>query len=138
MSNVTRIGKGARFLVLSGEWRGREGTITGGVERCHDLWWLDLGEGATMLFEQSDADGPGFKRLADAPAEVDPLFAEIESCDIDASRVGGAGGAIDEILNIVDDIDEVESEEDCLAARRAALVEIAALALAGIRAIDRG
>ena len=78
-----------------------------------------------------------FRRLPDAPAEVDPLFAEIEAtaagltCFVDV----GDDAVADEMRNTLEDID-YEDDEDSAAAHRAAFVDIAALALAGIRAID--
>jgi hypothetical protein len=117
---VTPIGKGSRFLVLSGDYRGREGTVGDVVRDCPGLWWLDLGEGAEIVISQDEADGPRFKRLGDAPAEVDPLFVEIEAK-----------------LNTLDLRDEGVESDTIDAMHRGAFVEIAARAIAGIRAIDR-
>lgn len=131
---MTPIGKGARFLVMGGDYRGREGVIVAPVADSPGLWWLNV-EGSEIVFEQSDADGPNFKRLPDAPAEVDALYAEIDALDL-GTRRPGAGGIVDEMRSTLDAIEVGIDDEDWDVVHRAAFVEIAALALAGIRAID--
>jgi hypothetical protein len=145
---MSPIGKGSRFLVLSGDYRGREGVIVAPVADSPGLWWLSL-EGAEIVIEQSDADGPGFKRLADAPAEVDPLFAElaaleaerVKSWDVTTSDddkrcpsdwcmfVGEQAEVADGVIGM-----EAENPDDVY---RTAMMKAAMLALAAVRSLDR-
>jgi hypothetical protein len=137
---VRPIGKGARFLVLSGDLRGLEGTISGpDLDPARAGWWLLRIGPAEGPWSTEHLEGSMFQRLDDAPAEVDPLFAEIEEAakGTDMEAIGGAGGIVDEMRNALNDIDDGESDEDWFASHRAAFIEVAALGLAGIRAIDR-
>lgn len=61
-------GIGSRFLVLSGDLRGREGVIT----ECNHtelLDWcrLDLGADTVIDATPDELSGVGFKRLSDLP-----------------------------------------------------------------------
>ena len=94
---------------------------------AHDVW-------ATT----ADLEGPSFKRLADAPAEVDPLFAEIESFETGERGEDGAQSMLDEIRWQSGKVPDEEDAAECLAHYRALFVELAALCFAGIRAIDSG
>lgn len=63
------IGKGSRFLVLAGDLRGREGVVTEcNVTELLDWYRLDLGANTVIDATPDELEGPGFKRLADAPA----------------------------------------------------------------------
>jgi hypothetical protein len=153
---VRPIGKGSRFLVLSGLGRGLEVTVTGEPDD-DGVVTLDgnagsepTGEGVTigsehwrpsgaMLVFLSDLEGPCFKRLDDAPAEVDPLFAEIAAAAgaVDMEAIGGAGGVVDELRHsLTAESDPYTDTGDWYEVQRKLFVEVAAISLAGIRAID--
>ncbi len=134
---MTPIGKGSRFLVLTGPLIGQEGTV-------RDLsaagWPLSFDEGKTHYYSTAALEGPGFKRLADAPAEIDPLFAEIATLEAERSQFRG-GPAHDDRRPTWDwsDLIHEEANVDCETdeERRERWMEIVVLTLAGIRAIDR-
>ena len=131
------IGKGARFLVLTGPLRGQVG-IVHGLGNVPDSWCVHFDEGF-FYYLTSTLEGPSFKRLPDAPAEVDPIVAEVAALPVDLEGMGGIGGVTDALRNSIEDDDspDAENDEDWFAGKRLLFVEVAAIAMAGIRAIDR-
>jgi hypothetical protein len=144
---MSPIGKGSRFLVLRGPLRGQEGVaheMTGAAS-----WPVMFDEGKVFYFDVATLEGPGFKRLADAPAEVDPLFAElaaleaerVKSWDVTTSDddkrcpsdwcmfVGEQAEVADGVIGM-----EAENPDDVY---RTAMMKAAMLALAAVRSLDR-
>lgn len=143
----TPIGKGSRFRILTGDYRGREGVIVGGVSERPEWWRLDLGEGE--IVEVSPSDLATLQRLSDAPAEVDPLFAELATLDAERIKAWGASEAddaarpIDEWLHFA--TVEIERADETIGDPEAggdvvfrdAMMRAAMLCLAAVRVIDR-
>ena len=74
---TTPIAKGSRFLVLAGTYRGQVASVGDGPDHLGQ-WSVTFEEGAPRLLRGDYLAGSAFKRLADAPAEVDPLVVEID------------------------------------------------------------
>jgi len=142
---VTPIGKDARFLVLTGPLRGQEGTLTHEVSGG---WWRLTCEGGEVNGGADVFEGPGFKRLADAPAEVDPLFVEIEALEVRRGLLWGGPTeddrkcpsewthfASEEIERADEQIGALDGGGD--AEYRDAMMRAAMLCLAAVRCIDR-
>ena len=129
------IGKGSRFRVLTGDYRGREGVIVGGVVDRPEWWRIDLGDGD--IVEVSPGDIAGLQRLADAPAPADPMFAEVEATIARLQILPGedAENALDMVASIAGEAARDGYFDDGL---RKVLLECAAYCTAGIRDIDRG
>lgn len=133
----TPIGIGSRFRVLTGDYRGREGAIVG-VGLGRPEWWrIDLGEGE--IVEVSPVDLAMLQRLADTPPAPDAMLLEIEAAAraVDLEAIGQVGGIVDAIRDNLDDGGDAESDDDWFASRRIVFADVAALCLAGLRAIDR-
>ena len=133
----TPIGKGARFRFMTGDYRGREGAIVGGVIGRSEWWRIDLGEGE--IVEVSPADLAMLQRLDDTPPAPDAMLLEIDAAAraVDLEAIGQVGGIIDAIRDNLDDGGDAESDDDWFASRRIVFADVAALCLAGLRAIDR-
>jgi hypothetical protein len=141
---MSPIGKGSRFLVLRGPLRGQEGVaheMTGAAS-----WPVMFDEGKVFYFDVATLEGPGFKRLADAPAEVDPLYIELQaeeerrSRDWDGPAHDTRRDADEWIEFIQDKATDAEGALECGDGDddyRAAMMAIAVLALAAVRCIDR-
>ena len=147
---MTPVAKGARYRVLTGERRGLEGVVAGNC--CDDDscgWWLlTCGEGVVLNIHASDLDGSAFQRLSDAPAEVDPLFAEIDAMETARSETSG-GAANDDRQCPSEWIGRASEELDRAdgtmsnpdgggdAEYRDAMMHAAKFCLAAVRCIDR-
>ena len=131
------IGKGSRFLVLSGKHRLQEVTVTDGPTGSGGCI-VRVGQTDGFGADIDALSGPNFKRLADAPPEVDPLLAEIDALAraVDMEAIGQAGGVADAIRDALNGETEEEDDEDWFASRRLLFADIAGQALAGMRAID--
>jgi len=139
------IGIGSRFLVLAGELRGRTGMIAGpDPDPARANWWrlkIDgLSEGP---WSTDQLEGPGFKRLPDAPHKVDPLYLEVATEE--ARGLLTRGQAHDDRQCMEDwivDLADVATETEEAAGMtdsdyRAAMMRIVVLGLAAIRSFDR-
>lgn len=62
------IGKGSRFLVLTGDWRGQQCTVEEDEPDTAGYLALEFDDGTPGLASITDLEGLGFKRLSDAPA----------------------------------------------------------------------
>jgi hypothetical protein len=143
------IGKGSRFLVLTGPLRGSEFTVSSTAPDDRGWWTLD-GPGQSSHYGTTSAlEGPDFKRLDNVPAEVDPLFAELAA--LEAARFK------DWCVDTSDDDkrcpstwcdfvkDEIEHADNVIGIEvenpdgvyREAMMRAAMFALAAVRCIDR-
>lgn len=132
------IDKGARFRVMTGDLRGRGGVVTEYNQgELLDWYRLDLGADTFMDVTLDELNGPDFQRLADAPPVADPMLAEIVAKILDLDILDGEGpeNAIDMIASIAGNVnaDSAGSDEAWRATYRAALLECAAYAFAGLR-----
>lgn len=137
---MSTIGKGSRFLSLTGPLRGQEGT-------AHELadggsWPLMFDAGKVFYFDVATLEGPSFRRLADGPAEADPLLVELAT--VEAERFETWGGPEqdarrdpEEWLELLGDEVRERDDAETPAEIREGLLMIAAIALAGVRALDR-
>ncbi len=143
---MTPVGKGSRFRVTAGPHRGRDGVVVRGVRGRADWWTIDIGDGD--LIEVAPHDISTFERLSDAPAEVDPLFAELAEAEMERSRISGGNSAddrrcpsnwvtfaVEELIRADSVIGEPDAGGDPV--YRASMMRVALLALAAVRCIDR-
>jgi hypothetical protein len=142
------IGKGSRLLVLSGIYRGREGVIASEVRTRGGWWKVDIGEGEIIEVSPNDIEAGLVKRLADTPAEVDPLFVEIARMEAKRSQTWGGPDADDKrdvsewLVFVSQEIDRGEQvigeqDEGGDAQYRDAMMHAALYCLAAVRCIDR-
>lgn len=148
---MTPIGKGSRFLVLSGDLRGREGTVTGpdiNAPLGAQAWLLKFEGPNEGPWSTAALEGPAFKRLPDAPAEIDPLFAELAALEVIRLENEDEPGADDrrcpsELPALA--LDEIERADSIIgvegpcsdAVYRDAMMHAAMYCLAAVRCIDR-
>jgi len=145
---VTPIGKGSRFLVLTGLYIGREGVICSEVRTRGGWWKVDIGEGEIIVVSPNDIEAGHLKRLVDAPPEVDPLFVEIEALEVRRGLLWGGPTeddrkcpsewthfASEEIERADEQIGALDGGGD--AEYRDAMMRAAMLCLAAVRCIDR-
>lgn len=144
---MTPIDKGSRLLVLAGKYIGREGVIASPVRTRGGWWKVDIGEGEIIEISPNDIEAGHVKRLADAPAEVDPLFVELAALEAARSDLWG-GAAVDDrkcpsewtdfAREEVDCADGVIGEPDAVdATYRVSMMRAAMFCLAAVRCIDR-
>ena len=143
------IGKGSRFRVLTGALRGREATVLSATDDGQ-RWRVVLDEYQPyLLLYTAELEETVFQRLADAPAEVDPIFAELAALDAERLKAWGASSGddaarpIDEWLHFANV--EIERADETIgdpeaggdAVFRDAMMQAAMLCLAAVRVIDR-
>lgn len=134
---MTPVAKGARYRCLTGDLRGQEAIV---VSVNGERSLMGLHEGGEFTVHTADLEAPHYQRLADAPAEVDPLFAEIAEAIKGLGIEGGTeSDTLDTIQSLASPIssDEVADDDEWYAMHRQTFVNIVAHAVAEIRAIDR-
>lgn len=133
---MTPIGKGSRFSVLTGDRRGQVLTVNRILQGCAGFMANVDGDSADIGIPAESLAGSNYQRLPDAPAPPDALLAELSTA---AHALGDRGR--DGPQATMDDIrwavEVTPGGVGYLRESRAALVEAAALAIAGIREIDR-
>ncbi len=136
---MTPIDKGSRFLTLSGPLRGQ--TATAMVHIGHCIWSLEYADGTRIQRSAEELGGPRYHRLLDAPTTPhDSILVELSTAAIALGDRGrdGPPSTLDEIWWVAT-LPETDENDDATRddVYRAALVEVAALAIAGIHQIDR-
>jgi len=142
------IGKGARFRVMTGVHIGAIWTVER-VMPDGDLY-TPIGCGGCE-FTVAELEGPGFQRLADAPAvaTVDPIFDELEALEAERAKTWGGPAEDDkkcasewgrfakEDLDAADSLVGDDDSDDADAAYRRVMMSAALMCLAAVRCIDR-